>query len=257
MPKTVQHMAYETIANDGNPNIFVFGDHASKHIPASLDNLGLSGEDLTRHIAWDIGTATVVRALCKAFGCAGQIAGVSRLVIDLNRELDMKSLIPETSDGSVISGNQNLSTKERQRRIDEYYHPYHTAMSKALDQMGFGLAISIHSFTPQLAGEAPRPLEIGLLVKDDTQSANRFKASLEQLKPEWRIGINEPYSAFDLNHTVDANIGSRCLPHVSIEINQDLIGDSRGAEKVGAVLAQALKPIILALGLNPYGELTC
>jgi len=251
MHKTVQPMAYETIADNGNQNVFVFGDHASKHIPASLGNLGLSGNDLTRHIAWDIGTETVVKTLCKIFGCAGHIAGVSRLVIDLNRELAMKSLIPDISDGSVISGNQNMSAKERQRRIDAYYIPYHTAMNRALDRMGFGLAVSIHSFTPQLAGDVPRSLEIGLLMKDDPQSANRFKTALHQLKPQWRIGINEPYSAYDLNHTVDANIGSRGLPHVSIEISQTLISDTPNAEKVGAVLAQALKPIILALGLNP------
>ena len=40
--------------------LFFFGDHASRHIPARYDNLGLSGDDLTRHIAWDIGTEAVL-----------------------------------------------------------------------------------------------------------------------------------------------------------------------------------------------------
>ena len=47
--------------------LFLFGDHASRHIPARYDSLGLSGDDLTRHIAWDIGTEAVLRTLCQRF----------------------------------------------------------------------------------------------------------------------------------------------------------------------------------------------
>ena len=39
--------------------VFIFGDHASKHIPDEFNDLGLQGDDLTRHIAWDIGSQTV------------------------------------------------------------------------------------------------------------------------------------------------------------------------------------------------------
>ena len=50
--------AYHSIAATKNVPLFIFGDHASKHIPEEYNNLGLSGDDLTRHIAWDIGTET-------------------------------------------------------------------------------------------------------------------------------------------------------------------------------------------------------
>ena len=224
--------------------LFIFGDHASRLIPGRYNDLGLTGEDLTRHIAWDIGTETVIRTLCEEIGCAGQLAGVSRLVIDLNRELELGSLIPEISDGTIIPGNQNLSPAERQRRIDDYYRPYHAAISDNLETMGFGLAISVHSFTPRLKDQEPRPLEIGLLHKSDAATANLFQAELAKLQPKWRTAHNEPYSAFDLNFTIDEHVGKRGLPHLSIEINQAMIDTNIKAKSVAGVLAQALGPII-------------
>jgi len=147
MPRHKDIKPYDDIPATRDVPLFVFGDHASSHIPAGYDNLGLSGEDLTRHIAWDIGTETVVRTLCAEFGCAGQVAGVSRLLIDFNRVLTMTTLIPATSDQTVIPGNQHIDHKERQRRIDTYYTPYHDNIGQALEAMGFGMGISIHSFT--------------------------------------------------------------------------------------------------------------
>ncbi len=236
--------AYTKITAKKDVPLFVFGDHASRHIPEKYNNLGLSGDDLNRHIAWDIGTDEVVMGLCAEFGCAGQLAGVSRLMIDPNRGLTLGSLIPEVSDGTTIPGNANLSDTEWQNRVDKFYTPYHEAMGRALDVMGFGMAISIHSFTPQLVGKSPRELEIGLLFKDDEISAAKFTKSLKEVKPDWRIAYNEPYSAFDLNHTVDANVSTRGLPRLSIEVNQALIDSKAKALDVAAILAQALRPII-------------
>ncbi len=236
--------AYYTIPARQRLPLFIFGDHASRHIPAEYDNLGLSGADLTRHIAWDIGTETVVREMCKALGCGGQVAGVSRLVIDLNRVLTMATLIPETSDATLIPGNQNIDDDEWQKRVDKYYTPYHESIGRSLDAMGFGMGISIHSFTPQLNGQSPRQLDIGLLFKVDTLSAERFKTELAKIRPEWRVANNEPYSAFDLNHTVDEHISSRELPHLSIEINQALIDTDDKAISVARDLAKALRPLM-------------
>jgi len=237
-------IAYEHISATKDVPLFVFGDHASNHIPSAYENLGLTGADLTRHIAWDIGTAVVVRTLCSELGCAGQLAGVSRLLIDLNRVLTMDTLIPETSDGSAIPGNARLSKSERQKRVDNFYTPYHQNIGASLDKMGFGMGISIHSFTPQLKNQPPRELDIGLLFKVDEKSAKLFKSSLTQIKPDWRVAYNEPYSAFDLNHTVDEHISARGLPHLSIEVNQAMIDRDEKAVSVAVDLAKAIRPLI-------------
>lgn len=224
--------------------VFVFGDHASRHIPAEYNNLGLTGDDLIRHIAWDIGTETVVRTLCSEFGCAGQVAGISRLLIDFNRVLTMDTLIPKTSDGTTIPGNQSIDDKEWQRRVDKYYTPYHENIGRSLDAMGFGLGISIHSFTPQLKNQPARELEIGLLFKVDASSAALFTKELSRVRPEWRVAYNEPYSAYDLNHTVDEHVSARALPHLGLEINQALIDTDEKAASVAVDLAEAMRPLI-------------
>ena len=221
--------------------LFIFGDHASKHIPEAYDNLGLSGDDLTRHIAWDIGTETIVRHLCEHFGCGGQIAGVSRLVIDLNRTLDMKGLIPEESDGTVIHGNQNLSAAQRQDRIDRFYHPYHAGLNTALDRLDDPLVISVHSFTPKPELGDARSVDIGLLVKHDVESAEQFRKMWAR---DYNVGMNEPYSAYDLNHTIDANVAARGLRHLAIEIRQDHIDTDIKAREMAQLLAEHLEPLV-------------
>ena len=236
--------AFESIPAVKNTPLFIFGDHASKHIPAEYDNLGLSGDDLTRHIAWDIGTETIVRELCAHFGCAGQVAGVSRLVIDLNRDPEAAGLIPVTSDGTDIDANKNLSGAARQDRIDRFYGPYHAAVGTALDRLEDPLVLSVHSFTPQPKTGGFRPTDIGLLVKDDVKSAEQFRDGLINTMPHFTIGMNKPYSAYDLNHTIDANVAPRGLRHLAIELRQDHIGTDKKARDMARDLAVLLEPLI-------------
>ena len=236
--------AFNTIKATKDAPVFIFGDHASRHIPSEYDNLGLSGEDLARHIAWDIGTETVIRHLCEHFGCGGQLAVVSRLVIDLNRDLNAKGLIPEDSDGTFILGNHNLSSRERLDRIERYYAPYHTALGAALDKLRDPLVLSIHSFTPKPDLGDFRMTEIGLLVKHDELRAKQFQEMFMRLGRNFTIGMNEPYSAYDLNYTVDEHIAPRGLRHLAIEIRQDHIDTDEKARDIASVLADRLEPIV-------------
>jgi len=236
--------AFHSISAVKNVPLFIFGDHASKHIPTEYDNLGLSGDDLTRHIAWDIGTETIVRELCAYFGCGGQLAGVSRLVIDLNRELDMSGLIPAESDGTYIPKNADLSVADRQNRIDRFYTPYHNALTAELDKVTRPFVLSVHSFTPQpLTGQA-RATEIGLLVRHDEASAKAFQSELECHPRAFNVGMNKPYSAYDLNHTVGFHLAPRGLRHLAIEIRQDLVDRDDKAAAMANVIAACLSPLL-------------
>jgi len=228
--------------------LFIFGDHSSAHIPQAYNNLGLTGEDLTRHIAVDIGTESLIRNLCTRFGCAGHLAGVSRLVLDCNRDPDAPGLIPRVSDGTRIPGNENISPSERARRIAQIHTPYHAALGQALDRAAADtpdpLIVSMHSFTPQLkSGGAFRPTQIGLLRKADPDSTQRAAHVLARLHPDRAVAVNKPYSAFDLNYTVDTQVTPRGLRHITFEIRQDLI-DTR--DKIG-VMSQVLDDVLSAL----------
>lgn len=50
-----QDIALETIEGTHNTNLLLLCDHASKSLPDGWDGLGLSPEQLEKHIAWDIG----------------------------------------------------------------------------------------------------------------------------------------------------------------------------------------------------------
>lgn len=227
-----------------NPAVFVFADHASNHVPDWIGGLGISAVDAQRHIAWDIGTEWVARELCRQLSCGGLICGFSRLVIDANRHLHFDGLIPSLSDGTLIPANVDLSEAQRQDRIDRLYTPYHEALSDALDVRPDTLAISIHSFTPQLSGQPPRRTDIGMLVKDDPDTADRFIVALKPRVPDLHIEINQPYSAYVLNHTVDHNVVPRGLRHLAIELRQDHISTQADALSMAQILARAIEPLL-------------
>ncbi|MGJ8562677.1 MAG: N-formylglutamate amidohydrolase [Alphaproteobacteria bacterium] len=235
---------FHPIAAKQEVSLFVFGDHASKYIPDDLNNLGLTGDDLTRHIAWDIGTEVIVRHLCEHFGCAGQLAGASRLVIDLNRDTEMLSSIPVESDGTAIPGNAGIDVDERQRRIDTYHTPYHAALDCALAGYDDPLVISMHSFTPKPHLGEVRGVDIGLLVKHDEESAEALAGMFMLMGQNFRVAMNEPYSAHALNYTIDTSVASRGFRHLAIEINQRLIDTDVKALDMAKILADRLEPIV-------------
>lgn len=237
--------AFSLISATTNAPLYLFGDHSSRHIPERFDNLGLSGDDLTRHIAWDIGTEAVIRALAAHFGCGAQLAGVSRLVIDMNREPDASGLIPLVTDGTLVPGNEDLSAAMRDARRADYYTPYHQRLGETTRHLPADtLVISVHSFTPKpLTGEA-RATDIGLLTKHDMASAKAFTASMARVAPEWKVDINLPYSAYDLNYTVDRHIAPHGLSHLAIEMRQDHLGTESKNARMSARLIEALTPLL-------------
>ena len=56
--------------------------------------------------------------------------------------------------------------------------------------------------------------------------------------------MNEPYSAHDLNHTIDLHVAPRALPHLAIEIRQDHIHHDQGVACYVKLLGDALKQIM-------------
>ncbi len=248
---TLHHsLAYHTLPPTTDTALLVFGDHASRGVPVRYKGLGLPEDDLGRHIAWDIGTEVIIRALSARFGCAAHIAGFSRLLIDPNRDPNGDGLIPTISDGTVIPANQDISEMERAVRMAEFYAPYHGGLSKAVEQLSAAhknpLVLSIHSFTPHPLTGTKREMDLALLVKDDTVTAERFMARAKTILPDFDLRINQPYSAYDLNHTIDVHAAH--LRHLAIEIRQDHISDDASAEAMAVLLGDIIEPLISPLG---------
>ncbi|MGI9291371.1 MAG: N-formylglutamate amidohydrolase [Gammaproteobacteria bacterium] len=222
-------------------------DHASPHIPDELNKLGVVEELLHDHIAWDIGAADVARELGRLLEAPVVLATHSRLVVDCNRNLDDPTAFPAVSDGVQVPGNAGLSADERMNRANAFFWPYHHAVRDELRRLeeyaSAPALIGVHSFTPEMGGYQ-RPWHIGALWDKDERLARGFMNELAN-KPEVVVGDNEPYSGrHPADFTLDHHAEAEGLPHLGIEVRQDLIDTEAGAIEWAGILAEALFPVL-------------
>lgn len=237
----------EWIDRDAPAPVLLTCDHASRAVPAALRSLGLDDATLARHIGWDIGAAAVTRALAPLLAAPAILSGYSRLVIDCNRDPDDPSSIPPASDGVIIPGNRDLGAAARAARRDAIFAPYHAAIADWIDARLAGgtvpVLLSIHSFTPVMNGRA-RPWHVGILWDEDGRLAQPLLRAL-RAEPDLCVGDNEPYSAREpAGYTVRQHAERLGLPHVAIELRQDLIADAAGADAWAQRLHRVLVPLL-------------
>ena len=239
---------------DGESPFFLTCEHAGRAIPARLGTLGLAAAELDRHIAWDIGAAGVARELAQRLDAPLVLQNYSRLVVDCNRAPDADDFITPVSEATPIPGNQAVADAEREARRHEIYAPYHATISALLDRrLAAGHAtvvVAVHSFTPVFHG-VRRPWHIGVLHEHDPRLARALLDILqdeEQESGHLVVGDNEPYFLSELrDYSVPVHGHQRGLPHVELEIRQDLIGHAAGqsdwARRLARVLPAALDRI--------------
>jgi len=243
-------LAYQA-HNSGAPARLLFlCDHASNAVPAELDLLGLSAADFARHIAYDIGAAELTRALADLSSAPAVLARWSRLVVDLNRGGDDPTVVMKLSDGRVIPANRDLDRSGVAGRIRRFHAPYHAAVAASLrDASAQGtvpVLVSVHSFTPQWRGHQ-RPWHVGVLWDRDGRLALPLLERLRR-EPDMTTGDNEPYSGELENDTLYRHGTMNGLPHVLIEVRQDLIADKEGVAHWAARLHRALGDALQTMG---------
>lgn len=220
--------------------VLLIADHAANAVPPDID-LDIDTALLDNHIAVDIGVAEVAERLVVAGAVdAAVLGGVSRLVIDLNREADHRGLIPVTSDGHVIAGNTQLSAAGRAARLERFFHPYHARIDAVIAAAPPAMILSLHSFTPRLASRPneARPWDIGVLYNEDERLA---AAAIALLSAEgWHVGDQLPYSGKLLNATMNRHAEARGIPYVGIEMRQDHSGAEAGQARMAASLTKML-----------------
>ena len=226
---------------------FVFCDHASNGMPDDLKCLGIPEDILQTHIAWDIGAGALSDAVAQSLEGTLFSCSFSRLVVDPNRDIHAKDIVPSVSDQIPVPGNQMLSDAVFRERIDRFHVPYHDQLGAALDDFCEDYAapfiIAIHSFTNRLMGAADeRPWHVGLLWREDEQSAQRAIDDL-RTKTDWIIGDNEPYDARVFNYSIDRHISPRRLPHLTLEVRQDLISDDKAVAETAAIISNMIRHV--------------
>ncbi len=139
--------AFRIVRGPDRGRLVLTCEHASCVIPPEYANLGLGEDRIRDHIGWDIGARDLTEALAQRCNAAAVLGGVSRLVIDCNRDLPDRDLIVAESHGVRIPGNAHVDTAERQHRIRAFYRPYHEAIDAVVTQQRGTFLFSVHSFT--------------------------------------------------------------------------------------------------------------
>ena len=245
---TAPHAARSVeIVEAGARPVILLCDHAGFVVPDDVGELGISRVNLMRHIGWDIGAAAVTRELATRLGGTALFNHVSRLVIDVNRRPRTVTSIPAISDGCVIPNNQHLNKAAVDRRIRDYFLPYHKAVARriaAFRRHGrVPVLIAVHSFTAHLDGE-DRPWHVGVLWRGDRRLAGPVLERL-QAEPDLVIGDNQPYSGQrEFGFTVTFHAQRTRLPHIMFELRQDEIGEPAGVTRYARLLGDCLEPAL-------------
>jgi predicted N-formylglutamate amidohydrolase len=233
-----------TVENEaGRSPFLVVADHAGKYLPRRLGQLGLSGAECSSHIAWDLGIGAVCRLVGTALDAVVIRQNYSRLVIDCNRMPGSEESITGLSERTHVPGNVGLSESHKAERVSEIFQPYHDRITTELDRRrdaGRPTAlISMHSFTPVFKSVG-RPWQVGVLYNRDPRFAHALMELL-QCEQGLVVGDNEPYTVADAtDYTIPVHGEQRKLPHVAIEIRQDLIADESGQRRWAALLVRLL-----------------
>jgi predicted N-formylglutamate amidohydrolase len=222
-------------------------DHAGREIPGRLGRLRLSEQALSTHVAWDLGVAELGQRLSALLDAFLIQHNYSRLVVDANRPPGASDSIPTLSERVRIAANEGLSAEEVDRRLQEVFHPYHRRISTELDSRRRracpSVLVSLHSFTPVYLGEI-RPWHVGVLYGRDPRLGRLLLQALRS-DEGLIVGDNEPYAVSDAtDYTIIEHGERRRIPHVELEIRQDLLDHASDrqnwAERLAAVLEKAL-----------------
>lgn len=241
-PENVWQPAY-VLGENRKSRWLILCDHASNVVPPSVadGHLGIAQEDMDRHIAYDVGAAGVATRLADLLEAPAILANFSRLVIDPNRGEDDPTLVMQLYDGTIIPANRGVDGGEVERRLDLCYRPYNRAIADYLTTDT--IVVSVHSFTPQFKGRAPRPWHVGLLSAADRRLTEPLLRLLSE-EGELVVGDNVPYTGFLAGDTIDRHAIALGLQNTLIEIRNDLIAEDAGqaawAERLARLLPRAL-----------------
>lgn len=250
MVESVENVVEILNAEGGGPVLLVC-EHASNHIPAAYDGLGLDRNARASHAAWDPGAEALARLLSRALDAPLVAARVSRLVYDCNRAPGDPSAMPEQSEAIIVPGNRGLDAAARAARAGAVYEPFSAALAGVITRRRAVAApfalVTIHSFSPTWFG-TPRAVEIGILHDTDTRLAD---AMLAEAPAHRRVLRNAPYGPEDgVTHTLCQHGLANNLPNVMIEARNDLIASAAGQQGIAAEILAMLRPALAALSLG-------
>jgi predicted N-formylglutamate amidohydrolase len=239
------------VRTTGSSAVMLTCDHAGRAIPRTLRRLSLSEHELSTHVAWDLGVAELGRRLSARLDAFLIMHNYSRLVIDANRPPGAPDSIPTLCERTRIAANEGLSSGDARKRFEEVFQPYHQRIHDELDARSAracpSVLVALHTFTPVYLDEKRR-WHVGVLYGRDPRLGRLVREGLASDKA-LIVGDNQPYAVSAASdYTILVHGEHRGLPHVELEIRQDLLAsasDVQGwAERLGGVLEAAVPHVL-------------
>jgi len=242
--------ALEIINPYGKSPVVLVCEHAANRVPAKLQNLGLTQDQLASHIGWDPGARELALQLSRTFDAPLIAARFSRLVYDCNRPPEAPSAMPFETEQGIIPGNQDLTQTDRDARAAEIYEPFHQALEDVIEfkrQSGeVPIVITVHSFTPVFNGQQ-RAVQIGYLhgTNDELSKALEYHSSFGS---KYDVRLNQPYAPVDgVLHTIEKHLANGAFPYVMIEVRNDLLTDENSFADILSLFSTSIPKAVSGL----------
>ena len=236
----------EVSRGNGRSAIVLVCEHASNHIPASLNDLGVSTAVNQSHIAWDPGAFEVAQTMSKLLDAALVFSTVSRLAYDCNRPPEAPDAMPARSETFDVPGNRDLSDADKNERVERYYAPFCERLAAEIARRNDPVIVTIHSFTPVYNGQT-RDVEIGILHDSDTRLAD----AMLRVAHTHNVRRNVPYGPEDgVTHTLKEHGLKHGHLNVMIEVRNDLITNAASQATMAQTLTGWLTRALQSLGAD-------
>jgi predicted N-formylglutamate amidohydrolase len=197
-------------------------EHGGNKVPAEFRQLFAPHRELLQtHRGWDPGTKQLAERWQRELKCELHVATVTRLLVDLNRSPNHRSVFSEIT--------RDQPAAEKQKMLTTYHTPHRQqvidSVKKAVELGHRVLHIGVHSFTPELNGEI-RNADVGLLYDPaslwESELSNRWRQSLRASKLGPRVRLNYPYrgNSDGLTTALRKLVPSGTYAGIEIEVNQ-------------------------------------
>ncbi len=225
-------------------------EHAGRRIPSDRkgEETAASRAIVSSHWGWDIGAWSLTRELSSRLSVSAVGGRWSRLVVDLNRAPDAPDLVRRSAGGADLPWNLRLTTAEVERRVRDYYLPYHEEADRRIARHVIRavrpLVLSVHTFTPDLDGER-RDFDAGVLHGNGHEALARRLAAVLR-REGLSVRLNEPYSGLEgLIYSAERHASHLHLRCLELEVNQGLLEPKIATRaRLAAAVARSLTRVL-------------
>ncbi len=233
--------------------VVVTCEHGGNRVPPNLARAFARWRGMLQtHRGWDPGALELAEQLAANLGAPLHASMVSRLVVDLNRSESHPRVFSEIT--------RSLPAEIRQELLETHYRPFRNeveqSIARATRRNRRVLHVSVHSFTPVLAGRR-RNADIGLLYDPslpwERELVQAWRREMLAAGSGLRVRLNYPYKGTSDGHTtrLRTRFPAGVYAGIELEVNQSIVrAGGRRWTATRAEIVRSLAAVMAKTGLR-------